>query len=74
MPDPNNPKSAPSLDARDLRIRELEQINAEQAAKLKEREEKIKHLESLLAAKVETKSSRKPHFPENYSVDRNVVE
>jgi len=79
MSDNNNPKSAPSLDARDLRILELEQINAdqakinaEQAAKLKEREEKIKQLESLLAAKVETKSSKKPRFPENYSVERNV--
>jgi transposase len=72
MSDSKNPKSERSLDARDERIRELEKINAEQAAKLKEREEQIKQLESLLAAKVETKSSKKPHFPENYSVDRNV--
>jgi transposase len=72
MPDSPDPNAEPLTDARDLKIRELEKINAEQAAKLKEREEKIKQLESLLAAKVETKSSKKPHFPENYSVDRNV--
>jgi len=58
-------------DPRDVKI-------AEQAAKIKELEEKrlqleekIKRLEFLLASKVDAVSSKTPVFSENYSLDRN---
>jgi hypothetical protein len=72
MSDNNDPSADPLTDPRDERIRELEKINAELTAKLKELEKKIEQLESLLASKVVTKSSKQPHFPENYSVAKNV--
>ena len=72
MSAPKDANSEPPPDPRDVKIREQAKLIAEQAAKLKEREDKIKELESLLAAKIETKSSKKPYFPENYSVDRIV--
>ena len=63
----NTPNAKPLPDPRDAQIQELEKIIGEQTAKVQELEEKIKQLESLLASKVVTKSSKKPHFPENYS-------
>jgi len=58
-------------DPRDVKI-------AEQAAKIKELEEKrlqleekVKRLEFLLASKVDAVSSKTPVFSENYSLDRN---
>ncbi len=65
-------------DPRDLKISEQANVIAELAKEnehLKEQnkklEERIKRLEALLATKVDAKSSKKPVFTENYSLDRN---
>ena len=67
-------------DPRDLKIAEQAHAIAEltkENQQLKEQNrklaERIKRLEALLATKVEAKSSKKPVFTENYSLDRNKL-
>jgi len=76
MPDTSPPKT----DPRDLKIAEQARLLAEltkENTQLKEYnkklEERIERLEALLASKVDTKSSKKPVFTENYSLDRNKL-
>ena len=67
-------------DPRDLKIAEQAHAIAEltkENEQLKEQnkklEERIKRLEALLATKVDAKSSKKPVFTENYSLERNKL-
>ena len=67
-------------DPRDLTIAEQAEAIAELTKvveQLKEQNtrlaERIKRLEALLTAKVDAKSSKKPVFTENYSLDRNKL-
>ena len=67
-------------DARDLKITEQANVIVELTKvieQLKEQnkklEERIKRLEAWLAAKVDAKSSKKPVFAENYSLERNKL-
>ena len=68
-------------DPRDLKISEQAEALAaltKENEQLKERNkklaERIQRLEALLAAKVDAKSSKKPVFTENYSLDRNKLD
>ena len=72
--------TATETDPRDLKITEQAHAIAEltkENEQLKEQnkklEERIKRLEALLATKVDAKSSKKPVFTENYSLDRNKL-
>ena len=67
-------------DARDLKISEQVNVIAELTKiidQLKEQNEELKkriqRLEALLATQLEAKSSKKPAFPDNYSLDRNKL-
>ena len=67
-------------DPRDLKISEQAETIAELTnviEQLKEQNkqlaQKIKQLEALLAARLDAKSSKKPVFPENYSLERNKL-
>ena len=67
-------------DARDLKISEQVNVIAELTKiidQLKQQNEELKkriqRLEALLATQLEAKSSKKPAFPENYSLDRNKL-
>ena len=68
------------IDPRDLKIAEQAQLLAELTREIKQlREEnkqlreRIERLEALLATKLDAKSSKKPVFTENYSLDRNKL-
>ena len=70
----------PQIDPQSLKIAELERLLAELTQENKQfREEnkqlkeRIERLEALLATKVDAKSSKKPVFTENYSLDRNKL-
>ena len=76
MPD----TSPPETDPRDLKIAEqarllveLTKENQQLREQNKKPEERIKRLEAMLATKVDAKSSKKPVFTENYSLDRNKL-
>ena len=67
-------------DARDLKISEQANVIVELTKLIeqlkeqnKELEEKVKRLEALLAARLDAKSSKKPVFAENYSLERNKL-
>ena len=67
-------------DARDLKISEQANVIVELTKLIeqlkeqnKELEEKVKRLEALLAARLDSKSSKKPVFAENYSLERNKL-
>ena len=45
----------------------------EENKQIKDLKERIERLEALLASKVDTKSSKKPVFTENYSLERNKL-
>lgn len=61
-------------DPRDVRIRELLDMVEQQAARIKELEEKLDQLQALLKAKAESKAAKKPDFTENYSLGRNKLQ
>ena len=70
----------PEADARDLKFSEqanviakLTEVIEQLKRQNKKLEEKIKQLDALLAAKLAAKSSKKPVFPENYSLERNKL-
>ena len=67
--DPRDLKISEQAEALAALTKEIELLK-EQNKKLAER---IKRLEALLAAKVDAKSSKKPVFTENYSLDRNKL-
>jgi len=54
-------------------LAELTKENTQLKEYNKKLEERIERLEALLASKVDTKSSKKPVFTENYSLDRNKL-
>lgn len=54
-------------------IAELTKENEQLEKQNRKLEERIKRLEALLATKVDAKSSKKPVFTENYSLDRNKL-
>ena len=67
-------------DPRDLKISEQAETIAELTKVIeqlkeqnKELKERIKRLEALLATRLDAKSSKKPVFPDNYSLDRNKL-
>lgn len=71
----------PTADPRDARIRELLDSNEQQtltiqqqAARIKELEQKLEKLQALLDGKAESKASKKPVFTENYSLGRNKLQ
>jgi len=68
------------IDPRDLKIAEqarllaeLTQENKQLREENKQLKERIERLEALLATKLDAKSSKKPVFTENYSLDRNKL-
>ena len=67
-------------DPRDLKISEQANVIVELTKVIeqlkeqnKEHKERIKRLEALLATRLDAKSSKKPVFPDNYSLDRNKL-
>lgn len=67
--DPRDLKISEQADA----IAELTKENEQLKKQNRKLEERIKRLEALLATKVDAKSSKKPVFTENYSLDRNKL-
>jgi transposase len=55
------------------RIRNLSEENRKQAEQIKRLEEELARIKQLLAAKAISKTSKRPVFKENYSLDQNVV-
>ena len=60
-------------DPRDLKISEQAEVIDHLKEQNKKLAARINRLEALLATKVDAKSSKKPVFAENYSLDRNKL-
>ena len=62
------------VDPRDVRIQELLDTIEQQAARIRELEEKFEQLQSLLEAKAQSKAAKQPNFTENYSLGSNKLQ
>jgi len=58
-------------DPRDVTIRQQAETIRQLSARVKQLEAEVQRLLALLEGKAASKSSKKPTFKENYSLDRN---